>query len=72
MTITFDKPLNLNAWMAIRKITNEEFAEAVGVKVQTVSGWKSGRSMPNTKYIKKIEQVLDTDFNTIDFSSSKG
>jgi transcriptional regulator with XRE-family HTH domain len=39
-------------------MTQEQFADALGVDRATVSQWENGRTMPRLKNIAKIEEVL--------------
>lgn len=48
----------LATWRNIAHMTQEEFAEAVGVDRSTVSLWENGK-IPRVKNIAKIEQVLN-------------
>lgn len=57
--------LTLKQWMAVRDMKVLDFADAVGVSSPTVTSWRKGRTRPNTKYIPKIEQVLNISYKDI-------
>lgn len=69
--IVFDEPLTLDAWLKIRGLSNGEFAKLIGVKEPTVWNWKRGSNLPHSATIPKIEEVLDTDYKNIKFSSKE-
>lgn len=43
-----------------RNLTQQKFAEDIGVKQQVVTDWKKGRNESYMKYINKIADCLDT------------
>lgn len=46
--------LTLKACRIIADMKAEEFAEEVGVTVDTVYKWEKGKTSPNATYLKKI------------------
>lgn len=62
--------LRNNRWQGIydqkkkrRTTTQEKFAEAVGVSVDTVRNWEQGRVLPEMEKLFKIAEVLDCDLD---------
>lgn len=51
-------PSKLSTLMKERKISQEVLAEAIGVKRQTVSLYKTGQSKPNTEQLRKISEFF--------------
>jgi len=51
----------LATWRNLAHMTQEQFAEKVGVDRATVSAWENGK-LPRAKNIAKIEQVLNIRF----------
>lgn len=49
----------LATWRNLAHMTQEQFAEALGVDRSTVSQWENGRTQPRLKNIAKIEEVLN-------------
>lgn len=50
-------------------MSQEAFAQALGVSFTTVNRWESGKSKPNYKAMKQIDEFCKT--NNIDFDISK-
>ena len=48
-----------------KNLTQQQLADCLGVTHQTVSGWESGRSMPNIDMLTVITDKMDTDINYI-------
>lgn len=48
----------LSTWRNLAHMTQEDFAEALGVDRATVSLWENGHNMPSARNRVKIEQVL--------------
>jgi transcriptional regulator with XRE-family HTH domain len=49
----------IKKWRTIRKITQPELADAVGVANQTVLRWEKDRRVPNLYELEKISKALD-------------
>ena len=52
----------LSTWRNLAHMTQEQFAEALGVDRATVSLWENGHVLPSAKNRIKIEQVLGISF----------
>ncbi len=50
-------------------MSQEAFAQALGVSFTTVNRWESGKSKPNYKAMKQIDEFCK--MNNIDFDISK-
>jgi transcriptional regulator with XRE-family HTH domain len=57
-----------NVWQQ-SLMSQEAFAQALGVSFTTVNRWESGKSKPNYKAMKQIDEFCKT--NNIDFDISK-
>lgn len=62
--------MNLKKWMVVKDLTVAEFAEKVGVSPQTVTNWRKGHTMPNSKYIPIIEQILGIKYQDITWTET--
>lgn len=50
-------------------LTQEDFAKELGVSFATVNRWETGKSMPNLKTMKRIDEYCKQ--NSIDFDISE-
>lgn len=50
-------------------MTQEDFAKELGVSFATVNRWETGKSMPNLKTMKRIDEYCKQ--NSIDFDISE-
>lgn len=48
----------LKVWRIMANLSQEQFAEAIGVDRATVSLWENGKAQPRAENIAKIEKVL--------------
>jgi len=42
-------------------LTQQEFANVIGVAFSTVNRWESGRANPNQKNLEELAKILDDD-----------
>lgn len=49
--------ISLEAARVNKKMTQAEMAKALGVHRSTVYNWERGKTSPNYKYLKKIEEI---------------
>ena len=61
MTIT------LKAARVNKGLTQPEAAKLIGVSKTTIINWERGKSFPDVKEIKKIEEVYGIGYNSIFF-----
>ena len=57
--------LNLKAWMVVNKVTQVQFAKALGVSTQTINNKINGRrkfTLPEIKALNKVFGVSANDF----------
>jgi transcriptional regulator with XRE-family HTH domain len=47
----------IKAWRNVRKLSQEELADLIGVKAMTVSRWERGDHLPRKKHWPKIEEA---------------
>lgn len=52
----------LSTWRNLAHLSQEDFADKVGVDRSTVSLWENGHVLPSAKHRAKIEQVLGISF----------
>ncbi len=52
-------PDNLKKMLRLRRMSQQELADAVGVSNQSVSSWATGQKMPRMKMLMKLCDVLD-------------
>jgi transcriptional regulator with XRE-family HTH domain len=51
-------PIRIASWRKARRLSQAEFAAAVGVTVSAVSLWESGKASPSLKRLKVIVDRL--------------
>lgn len=51
--------------MDARKLTGRDLAAKLGVREQTVSGWRKGKFRPNTEDLKKLAAELHVSLETL-------
>lgn len=56
--VVIENKQKLSTWRNLAHMTQEDFAEALGVDRATVSLWENGHNMPSARNRAKIEQVL--------------
>ncbi|MBC8535895.1 helix-turn-helix domain-containing protein [Feifania hominis] len=54
-----------------RKVDQQDFAKAIGVRKQTVSEWKSGKTKSYLKYINQIAEYFDVSVDYLLGASKK-
>lgn len=59
--------MTLEALRVSNGYTQEQAADKLGISVQTLVSWEKGRTFPNVKQIRKIEDVYKTSYNDINF-----
>lgn len=52
---------NLRVLMAMKSVTSQEVAVAVGVSALTISNWKRGKSSPHSKYLSPLATALNVE-----------
>lgn len=55
--------LNLKAWMVVNQVTQKDFAETLGVSLQTVNNKINGRRAFTLPDIKKLNKAYGVDAN---------
>lgn len=50
---------NIKKYRRIKGYTQQELADVMGVSLQTVSNWESGRFIPNVKNLHLIAEELE-------------
>lgn len=64
--------MTLREWLTQAKIKDREFAEAVGVSPQAVSGWVRGKFYPDIKNLAQIHAITGGKVLPADFISLRG
>ena len=49
----------LRTWRRVRDLTLKSASELIGVTEQTLISWEQGRTAPNAKHIKAIEDAYN-------------
>ena len=62
--------ISLRAARVDANLTQEQAAEAIGVRQNTISRWELGTSVPSGKYIPKICEVYGKHYDDIIFLRS--
>lgn len=52
-------------------MTQAEAAEKIGVSKDTVQKWERGKTVPNVKYIPRIEEAYNIHYDNIAFFTQK-
>lgn len=60
--------ISLKAARVNKSITQEEFAEAIGVSRKTVASWELGKTKPTADKIDQICNVLNVKYDDLDWS----
>lgn len=55
--------LNLKAWMVVNRVTQKDFAETLGVSLQTVNNKINGRRAFTLPDIQKLNKAYGVDAN---------
>ena len=50
-----------------KNLTQLEAANLLGIRVETLSNYESGKSFPNVPMIKKMEDLYSVEYKDIDF-----
>lgn len=50
----------LRQWRAIRNMSQEQLAEAIGKTNMTISNWETGKTEPSYSELVKLSLVLNT------------
>ena len=59
--------LTLKAARVRARLTQKEAAKKVGVNVSTLISYELGRTFPDVKTLKQIEEVYGIGYNDLDF-----
>jgi len=59
--------INLAAVRVNAKMTQEEWAKALGVQAQTVSNWEVGRNQPKLETVRKMSELSGIPIDNIYF-----
>lgn len=51
----------------LKKLSQEEAAELIGVSVDTLSNYERGKTFPDVVTLKKIEEVYEVSYNQLIF-----
>lgn len=51
----------------LKKLSQEEAAEQIGVSVDTLSNYERGKTFPDVKTLKCIEEVYEVSYNQLIF-----
>lgn len=51
----------------LKKLSQEEAAELIGVSVDTLSNYERGKTFPDVKILKRIEEVYEVSYNQLIF-----
>ena len=51
----------------LKKLSQEEAAEQIGVSVDTLSNYERGKTFPDVKTLKRIEAVYGVSYNQLIF-----
>lgn len=51
----------------LKKLSQEEAAEQIGVSVDTLSNYERGKTFPDVKTLKRIEEVYGVSYNQLIF-----
>lgn len=61
------KKFSLKALRVNKNLTQTETAEKLGITKTTVCNWENGKSFPNVKQIKMIEDLYGVQYDDIIF-----
>lgn len=59
--------ITLKAARVHRKMTQQQFADALGVTKSSVQNWENGKTKPGIDKIEKICNVLDMSYDNIEW-----
>lgn len=51
----------------LKKLSQEEAAELIGVSVDTLSNYERGKTFPDVKTLKRIEEVYEVSYSQLIF-----
>lgn len=51
----------------LKKLSQEEAAELIGVSVDTLSNYERGKTFPDVVTLKRIEEVYEVSYNQLIF-----
>ena len=51
----------------LKKLSQEEAAELIGVSVDTLSNYERGKTFPDVLTLKRIEEVYEVSYNQLIF-----
>lgn len=51
----------------LKKLSQEEAAEQIGISVDTLSNYERGKTFPDVKTLKRIEEVYGVSYNQLIF-----
>lgn len=55
----------------LKKLSQEEAAKLIGVSVDTLSNYERGKTFPDVKTLKRIEEVYGVSYNQLIFFNLK-
>jgi tellurite methyltransferase len=56
---------NIAKYRKLKKFTQEELAQKLGISFQAVSKWETGQSLPDVSLLPELAYYLDTDINAL-------
>lgn len=59
--------LTLKSLRVNKGLTQEEASKLIGISIDTLRNYESGKSYPDIPVLKKIEEVYETSYNNINF-----
>lgn len=59
--------ITLKAARVNKGMTQAEAAKALGVSVDTLGNYEKGKSYPDVRILKKIEEVYDVEYDSLIF-----
>lgn len=63
--------ITLKAARVNKDLTQSEAAKMLGIAVDTLRQYEAGKTFPDVKMIKKIEELYNVSYNDINFFSAQ-